>query len=54
MAPNEVIVLHTVSRTEASMESVRFRLDKLEDLKILNWLAPIDFGPQQSDFLRRR
>jgi len=28
-------------------------LDKNEDLEILNWLTPIDYGPQQSDFLRR-
>lgn len=23
-------------------------------MKILNWLTPIDYGPQQSDFIRRR
>jgi hypothetical protein len=29
-------------------------LDGDEDLKILNWLTPIDYGPQQSDYIRRR
>jgi Cdc6-like AAA superfamily ATPase len=32
----------------------RLILKKEEDLKVLNWLTPIDFGPQHSDYLRRR
>jgi Cdc6-like AAA superfamily ATPase len=33
---------------------MRSRLDRNEDLEMLNWLTPIDYGPQQSDFIRRR
>ena len=29
-------------------------MNKNEDLEILNWLTPIDYGPQQSDFIQRR
>ncbi|RYP62481.1 hypothetical protein DL771_009725 [Monosporascus sp. 5C6A] len=43
-----------VSRTEANVETVMSKLDTKEDLEILNWLTPIDYGPQHSDFLRRR
>ncbi|KAI1356915.1 hypothetical protein F5Y01DRAFT_301082 [Xylaria sp. FL0043] len=32
----------------------RSRLDKQEGLEILDWLSPIDYGPQQTDYLRRR
>jgi hypothetical protein len=33
---------------------MRSKLDRNEDLEILNWLTPIDYGPQQSDYIRRR
>jgi len=33
---------------------MRSRLDRNEELEILNWLTPIDYGPQQSDFINRR
>jgi hypothetical protein len=33
---------------------VRSKLDRKEDLEVLNWLTPIDYGPQHSDFLKRR
>jgi Cdc6-like AAA superfamily ATPase len=29
-------------------------LSKSEDLEILKWLTPIDYGPQQSDFIKKR
>src|SRR5579862_1194027 len=48
------VVLDTVSRTGAIIETVRSKLDRREDLEILNWLTPIDYGPQHSDFFRRR
>ncbi|KAI9774450.1 MAG: hypothetical protein M1839_001733 [Geoglossum umbratile] len=47
-------VLDTVSRTEANVEAVKCKLDGEKDLKILNWLTSIDYGPQQSDYIRRR
>ena len=33
---------------------MRFKLDRKEDLEILRWLTPINYGSQQSDFFRRR
>ena len=33
---------------------MRSKLDRDEDLEILNWLTPIDYAPQQSDYIRRR
>jgi hypothetical protein len=30
------------------------KLDRNEDLEILKWLTPTDYGPQQSDYIRRR
>ena len=33
---------------------MRSKLDRNEDLDVLNWLMPIDYGPQQSDFISRR
>jgi hypothetical protein len=29
-------------------------LDRKEDLEILNWITLIDYGPQQTDYIRRR
>jgi hypothetical protein len=29
-------------------------LDRKEDLEILDWITPVDYGPQHSDFLSRR
>ncbi|KAE8417808.1 hypothetical protein BDV36DRAFT_283421 [Aspergillus pseudocaelatus] len=47
-------ILDTVSRNEVDIKVVRSKLDKKEDRNILNWLTPIDYGPQQSDIFRRR
>ncbi|KAJ6212730.1 nucleoside phosphorylase [Bipolaris maydis] len=44
----------TVSRTEADVKTVRSKLDRKEDLDVLNWLTPTDYGPRQSDVLKRR
>ena len=30
------------------------KLDKKEDLQVLEWITPVDYGRQHSDFLRRR
>ena len=29
-------------------------MDKAEDKEILNWLTPVDYGPQQSDYISRQ
>jgi predicted ATPase len=33
---------------------MRYKLSNDEDVKILDWLTPIDYGLQQSDYLKRR
>jgi hypothetical protein len=33
---------------------MRSKLDRKEDLEILDWLTPIDYAPQQHDFISRR
>lgn len=47
-------VLETVSRTESNIQTLKSHLHRREDLEILNWLTPIDYGPQHSDFLGRQ
>ncbi|KAI9768652.1 MAG: hypothetical protein M1839_003987 [Geoglossum umbratile] len=47
-------VLDAMSRAGASVEAVRCKLDREKDLEILNWLTPIDYGPQQSDYIKMR
>ncbi|KAI9781623.1 MAG: hypothetical protein M1839_005840 [Geoglossum umbratile] len=47
-------VLDTVSETRTNIEIMRSKLDRDEDLKILNWLTPVNYGSQQSDFIKRR
>ena len=43
-----------VSAIEQNFETTRFKSDRKEDLDILRWLTPFDYGSQQSDFLGRR
>lgn len=43
-----------LSTTEAKVETIRSNLNRKEDLEILNWITPIDYGPQQSDYFKRR
>ena len=33
---------------------MRYKWDKDEDVKILDWLTPVDYGPQQTDYIGRR
>src|SRR6266480_3203699 len=33
---------------------MKSKLDRDEDIKILNWLTPVDYAPQQSDYIGRR
>jgi hypothetical protein len=48
------IVLNTMSGIKVGVETVKSKLDRNEDLEILNWLTPIDYDAQQSDYIRRR
>jgi hypothetical protein len=43
-----------MSRTETHVETMRFKLNNDEDIKVLDWLTPVNYGPQQSDFINRR
>jgi Cdc6-like AAA superfamily ATPase len=33
---------------------MRSKVDRIEELEILNWLTPIDYDTQQNDYIRRR
>ena len=51
---NFISVLCTLSRTEAHVETMRSKLNNDEDMKVLDWLTPVNYGLQQSDFINRR
>lgn len=53
-ASDNITVLNTVSITAANVGSMRSKLDRKEDIEVLNWLTPADYGTQHSDFLLRR
>jgi len=48
------IVFDTVSTTGKHVAHIKSKLDRDEVIETLNWLTEIDYGPQHSDFLRRR
>ncbi|KAF4626835.1 hypothetical protein G7Y89_g11321 [Cudoniella acicularis] len=47
-------ILPPISRIEVNVDTMRYKLDKDEDIKILDWLTQVDYGPQQTDYIRRR
>ncbi|KAH7187151.1 hypothetical protein DER44DRAFT_816595 [Fusarium oxysporum] len=47
-------VLDDTSAIRENTTHTRAKLDRKEDVEILDWLTPIDYGPQQSDYLSRR
>ncbi|KAF4993380.1 hypothetical protein FGRMN_6530 [Fusarium graminum] len=47
-------VLDDTSAIRENTTHTRAKLDRKEDVEILDWLTPVDYGPQQSDYLRRR
>ncbi|KAF3207592.1 hypothetical protein TWF191_000981 [Orbilia oligospora] len=53
-APQGSSVYDTVSAIDVNVKAVRAELNDEKDLKILNWLTPINYGPQQSDYLAKR
>ncbi|RTE69030.1 hypothetical protein BHE90_016591 [Fusarium euwallaceae] len=47
-------VCDSVSAIRENTTHTRAKLDRKEDVEILDWFTPIDYGPQQSDYLSRR
>ncbi|RYP43974.1 hypothetical protein DL768_009519 [Monosporascus sp. mg162] len=47
-------VLGFASKTGADVQAMKSKLDAKEDLEILDWITAIDYGPQHSDYLKRR
>ena len=43
-----------MTRTVTDVESMRSKMDSKEDHEILNWLTGVDYGPQQTDYIKRR
>ncbi|KAH8802898.1 nucleoside phosphorylase domain-containing protein [Xylogone sp. PMI_703] len=43
-----------LDQVETNIETMKNALDNQDDLEILDWLTPINYGPQQSDTLRKR
>ncbi|KAK3367661.1 hypothetical protein B0H63DRAFT_504525 [Podospora didyma] len=47
-------VTAVISKTGEALQAVQSKLEGKQDLEILEWLTPMSFGPQQSDFFSRR
>ncbi|KAH6970659.1 hypothetical protein BKA56DRAFT_496253, partial [Ilyonectria sp. MPI-CAGE-AT-0026] len=39
---------------EVNVAKIKSKLDRDEEIRILNWLTQVDYGPQQTDFINRR
>jgi hypothetical protein len=40
-----LVILPTISRIDINVQMMRYKLDKDKDIKILDWLTPVDYGP---------
>jgi Cdc6-like AAA superfamily ATPase len=49
-----LLITEVVTRIGTDVAKMRRIVDKNEDIEILNWLTPVDYGPQQSDYIERR
>ncbi|KAF3082326.1 hypothetical protein TWF103_003363 [Orbilia oligospora] len=47
-------ILDQLKVASDNIAMVRHKLDKKEDLEILNWLTPIDYDDQQTDYFNKR
>ncbi|KAI1042022.1 hypothetical protein LB505_012173 [Fusarium chuoi] len=54
-AKNILSQIHeTVLQSDANIREVNRKMDRIEDIEILEWLTPVDYGPQQSDNFSQR
>jgi hypothetical protein len=47
-------VHYDTSAIQGDVKQIKSELVRKEGLEILNWLTPVDYGPQQSDYFARR
>lgn len=47
-------VLDTVNKTRDNVTAVKSKLQRKEDIDITEWLTSVDYGHQQSEFIRKR
>ncbi|KAK0730870.1 hypothetical protein B0H67DRAFT_563153 [Lasiosphaeris hirsuta] len=47
-------VLGIVSKTEENTREMQITFGRREDLEILEWLTPVNYGPDQSEYFNRR
>ncbi|RYP59454.1 hypothetical protein DL770_010191 [Monosporascus sp. CRB-9-2] len=40
------LVLASVSKTEENVETLKYKMNRKEDLEILDWITPVDYGRQ--------
>ncbi|KAH6853293.1 nucleoside phosphorylase domain-containing protein [Chaetomium sp. MPI-CAGE-AT-0009] len=43
-----------VKECRQDVSAIRLTLDNKEDREVLDWLTPVDYGPQYSDYFKRR
>jgi hypothetical protein len=48
------LVLDTASITAQNVAQMKVKLDRDEDIEILDGLTPVDYGPQHTSYIRRR
>jgi hypothetical protein len=46
--------LQTLHEIKQDAAATRVKIEKDEDTRILHWLTPVDYGPQQSDYISRK
>jgi hypothetical protein len=51
--PNKGLVLDPVSKIQTNIKTLGLQWDRRERHDILDWLTPVDYGTQQSDYLSR-
>ncbi|KAF5239238.1 hypothetical protein FANTH_10040 [Fusarium anthophilum] len=44
----------TVLQADSNIREVKHKMDKKEDIEILEWLTPVNYGPQHSDIFSQR